>query len=422
MGKIKTIIKSKYFLLNLLMIISIIFPACHALDYSIKISEPQEAYNISSGVYIGFEAKGRRRSDFLRPFKCRLYFDPNTLEYKKIICKNSVKRSDIKVEKFDNYVDIFCSPNALRELYFPQGVSDIFDLVFTVNQKATTHESDVTAEFKPFNRENILNSQNIKLNIIGNLLLEKCKLNFLDISEGNLSPEFSPNIYEYTATVPYYTKQLDVQAIPMCEDLSVKINKRNLNINEGTVNVIVTVSNKSLGVKSVYTIKVSREKSMEDNSSNYSHSNSSPKISNKKRPSKVSAGAGKVLNEQINIFEPDKKSSKTKSSKSNRKKKKKSKNSKKSTKEAEESNENEDNEENTQDDNEENNQEDTENENALDDSDNNTSLIFKNSKIYWVITAVIFGCSVAIYLIIKFIKSKKHFKNQEKDINNDSKK
>lgn len=408
MDKIKTIIKSKYFLLNLLMIISIIFPACHALDYSIKISEPQEAYNVNSAVYVGFEAKGRRRSDFLRPFKCRLYFDPNTLEYKKIICKNPVKRTDIKVEKFDNYVDIFCSPNALRELYFPKGVSDIFDLVFTVNQKATTHKSDVTAEFKPFNGENILNSQNITLNIIGNPLLENCKLNFLEISEGNLSPEFSPNTYEYTATVPSYIKQLDIQAVPMCEDLSVKINKRNLNINEGTVDVTVTVSNKSLGIKSVYTIRVSREENTNNNCSSPSDSSKT----SKKSSLKASAGAGKVLNEQINIFEPDKKSSKTKSSKSNRKKK--SKNSKKSTKEAEESNENEDDEED--------NQEDTENETALDDSENNTSLIFKNSKIYWVITAVIFGCSVAVYSIIKFIKSKKHFKNQEKDINNDSKK
>ena len=412
MSKVKTIIKSKYFLLNLLMLISIIFPACHALDYNIKISEPQEYYDAGSYLHLGFEATGRRRSDFLRPFKCRLYFDPDTLKYKKIICKNSVKRTDIRVEKFDNYIDIVCKPNALRELYFPNNVSDIFDLVFIVNKKVNTHESDISAEFKSFNEENTLNSENIRINIRGNPLLENCKLNFLEISEGNISPNFSPDIYEYAVTVPYYTKQLDVQAIPMYEDLSVKINKRNLNAQGGTANITIVVSNKSLGAKSVYTIRVSREKNTDNNSS---YSKPSNKTSEKDL-SKIPGGSGKILNEQIDIFEPDKKSSKTKSSKSNHKKKHK--NSKNSTENAKKDQEIDDVDEDLQEDN----QEDTENVDSVDNSENNTSLAFRNSKIYWVITAIIFGCVVAAYLTIKFIKSKKYFRNPKKDINNNSKK
>ena len=198
----------------------------------------------------------------------------------------------------------------------------------------------------------------------------------------------------------------------MYEDLSVKINKRNLNTQGGTANITIVVSNKSLGAKSVYTIRVSREKNTDNNSS---YSKPSNKTSEKDL-SKIPGGSGKILNEQIDIFEPDKKSSKTKSSKSNHKKKHK--NSKNSTENAKKDQEIDDEDEDLQEDN----QEDTENVDYVDNSENNTSLAFRNSKIYWVITAIIFGCVVAAYLTIKFIKSKKYFRNPKKDINNNSKK
>lgn len=79
----------------------------------------------------------------------------------------------------------------------------------------------------------------------------------LNVSNATISPAFSPNVTNYTASVPFEVSKLEVAAKAADSKAKVSINSPNLTPN-GTTNVTITVTAEN-GAKKTYTIKVYRE-------------------------------------------------------------------------------------------------------------------------------------------------------------------
>lgn len=80
----------------------------------------------------------------------------------------------------------------------------------------------------------------------------------LTLSAGELSPAFSYSVTKYTATVPYETTDLEVNAQPSNSKAQVEsiTGASGLQVGENTVSITVKAEN---GAKAVYTVKVTRE-------------------------------------------------------------------------------------------------------------------------------------------------------------------
>ena len=416
MIKTKIIKNFKYFSFNLLALMIMIFPICYAMEYDIYISDKQEAYEPNSCIAVGFEIKEESCKNTLEPFRCNLSFNGENLRYKRINCKNEVKRTDIKYEKSDNQLNLICNPRKTRKLFFSNGKSEIFEVVFTVKNKVLTQTSDIKAEFTSLDGSKSFNSQNIQFNIKGNPGLENCKLNSLKLSTGTLSPSFSPDIFDYTAIVPKNTQSLDVEATPMIENLAVKVNRKKLSFKNGSPEVLVTVSNKSPRAKSEYRIKVIPESTA--NIASVQHSKLKSESTSFQNKSDSSNPNGETFKENLQISQtkPKKASNKTKS----RGSKSKTIKSKKTGSNSEQSDETDDEE---YDDNEESdNEEIFENQVSSASDDDGILKIFSNSSTYCIAAAVA-GTTAGIYFVLKFIKSKKKIdKNSENHINKNSEK
>lgn len=82
-------------------------------------------------------------------------------------------------------------------------------------------------------------------------------LDGLHLSVGELSPEFSASVLEYTATVPYETESVEVTATPKDENAKVTIDgNTQLSVGENTVSVTVEDEN---GSKTVYEVLLTRQ-------------------------------------------------------------------------------------------------------------------------------------------------------------------
>ncbi len=85
-------------------------------------------------------------------------------------------------------------------------------------------------------------------------LSTECTLTALSVEGGNLSPSFSPDVTEYTITLPYTMYYADISATA-CEYGQIKFNSRELTVGENVLKV--TVISES-GLQQVYTIRATR--------------------------------------------------------------------------------------------------------------------------------------------------------------------
>ena len=81
-----------------------------------------------------------------------------------------------------------------------------------------------------------------------------CILQLLSVKGGNLSPAFSPEVTEYSITLPYNAYSADITATP-CEYAQVAFSSRELSVGENKIRVTVR---SEAGTERVYTITVTR--------------------------------------------------------------------------------------------------------------------------------------------------------------------
>lgn len=81
-------------------------------------------------------------------------------------------------------------------------------------------------------------------------------LRSLLVSNGDISPQFSPGTTNYTATVPFSVTRLEITATADDNNASVSLSNPGLNVGSNTVSITVTAEN---GSQKTYRINVTRE-------------------------------------------------------------------------------------------------------------------------------------------------------------------
>ena len=120
-------------------------------------------------------------------------------------------------------------------------------------------ENDYSYNDRDSNEDNSDESEETIVVIPGN------RLSLLKLDEAEISPEFDPEIREYTATVPFEIEKVTVTAIPVDENATVEIGDTNLEyIGKNAVDIKVVSTD---GLKRSYRIIVTREKPQKSSAS-----------------------------------------------------------------------------------------------------------------------------------------------------------
>lgn len=135
-------------------------------------------------------------------------------------------------------------------------------LVFTVAEDAPVGSASVTAVLDQL-VDNSLQSVEGTISAaasvpMAKLLSGEAMLRSLVPSAGSLTPSFSPEITEYTMTVPYAIKQLTFTAAA-ADGASYRVNRKNLGAGGTSTTFIVKVTSKNKQAATEYVITVTRE-------------------------------------------------------------------------------------------------------------------------------------------------------------------
>lgn len=137
------------------------------------------------------------------------------------------------------------------------GEAQLFSLTFRIAETASegTGIPFVLSDTTAYNgtEELLLTGGNYTFAVTRPLSTD-CRLNALSIVGGNLSPSFSPDVTEYSVTLPYTTYYADVNAIA-CDYAQIKLSSRELKVGENQIRVTVI---SEAGQQKVYTITVTR--------------------------------------------------------------------------------------------------------------------------------------------------------------------
>lgn len=251
--------KKLKFLSSAFFTILMLFLKVSATEYTLETEFQKRSFEPNEQATMSFIIKSTEPTLEPEPFKSEVKFDKDVLKYSKINCKNNIKRNDIKIEKNDDKLTLVYNPKKLRNIIIKNNKCEIFDIVFTIKNKVCSDTSLIHTEFKNLNSGFVMCSSNSEINITGNSAMESCKLESLVPEIEDISPDFNPNIFQYSIEVPSETKNLDFYAVPMREDLAVKISRHKLAAAGKITNIKVTVSDKNLRIKSVYNIEVKRK-------------------------------------------------------------------------------------------------------------------------------------------------------------------
>ncbi len=137
------------------------------------------------------------------------------------------------------------------------GKSALFTVTFQLNESAVTDSqlpfalSDATAY--DGSGEMILTGGESSFTVSRPLSTE-CTLEALSIKGGNLSPAFSPDVTEYSVTLPYTAHLAEISATA-CQYGKLKYSSRDLSVGENKITVTVVSES---GLQQVYTITVTR--------------------------------------------------------------------------------------------------------------------------------------------------------------------
>ena len=169
----------------------------------------------------------------------------------------------IKINENDNILDISYNPGRSKPFLLDKSPTAIFEIKFEVKHDLGFDDTVISAKADlssspDFASSSCINLDDLEINIQSNRAEDICKLRSLVPSAGRLAPAFNPNVYEYTIDVGCDEKYLDFDALPVSENLTVRINRRKLCAAGKSVNINVSVSSKKPREKMIYTVQVNR--------------------------------------------------------------------------------------------------------------------------------------------------------------------
>lgn len=202
-------------------------------------------------------------------FRLTLTFDSSMAEFKGI---EPSKLTDATQFDYNNAEINETSNNQLTIVFLSEdeavplkkGASEaIFYLRFRASESLTPGKFPLKAEMDGIADENVneLPCNEIKIDDIEITAkqLPDCTLSSLSIEGVTLEPEFSPNVYEYTVSVPYETDRLEISATPSDENAKVTISRKTLEKAGTPTNISVTVTAADKRMKIIYKITVNRQ-------------------------------------------------------------------------------------------------------------------------------------------------------------------
>ena len=218
-----------------------------------------EATNYNLEAKIEIILKNAYPGMTLEGFDCSLSYNCSELNLKKILSFEPISRNQLKTETKENFINVRYNPKKLKKVSAESSEITLYEIYLKTYKKSIPKTINLRAEFLDCNSRQKISSNDFTINIIENPEIQNCRLKSIRPNIGSLSPEFSPNNFNYHMDVPSDTKYLDFEFTPFSEDLDIKINRRKLSAAGKTTYFKITVSNKQLKIKRVYEVEVFRE-------------------------------------------------------------------------------------------------------------------------------------------------------------------
>lgn len=229
-----------------------------AKNYDLKANVESSDYLPGDEIKIEIILEGTTPGMTLEGFECSLSYNYPELKLKKILSFEPISRNQLKTEMKENLINIKYNPKKLKEISSENPNTVLYEVYLKTYKKSIPKTINMHAEFSECNSHQKIASNDFPINIIENPEIQNCRLKSLCPNVGSLSPEFSPNNFNYSMNVPSDTKYIDFEFAPLNENLDVKINRHKLNAAGKTTYFKITVSNKPLKVKKIYEIEVFR--------------------------------------------------------------------------------------------------------------------------------------------------------------------
>ena len=252
--------------------------------YSCKASETSQfnLYCSNSNVEAGKNCLVEVFTKFpefqnISAFRVKITFDTSNLEFENIYNKQGVTlANEFKSSVKGNTLTIIYVTSNEGINLTPNSDTEIFSLKFKAKANSVGSHSTITATFdgvSDYDINEIYAENPLPLNInIVDKIMSDCSLKDLVPSEGDLSPEFNPQIYNYDLTVPYSTKFIEFDALPNNPNAYAKVSRKNLNSAGSKTLIKITVTDSVTKDKSIYFVNVNR--SSKPSSANDSNSSS----------------------------------------------------------------------------------------------------------------------------------------------------
>ena len=250
--------KYRIFLLFLTMILFTPFNS-EATNYNLEAKIESSNYLPGDEIKIEIILKNAYPGMTLEGFDCSLSYNCSELNLKKILSFEPISRNQLKTETKENFINVRYNPKKLKKVSAESSEITLYEIYLKTYKKSIPKTINLRAEFLDCSSHQKISSNDFTINIIENPEIQNCRLKSIRPNIGSLSPEFSPNNFNYHMDVPSDTKYLDFEFTPFSEDLDIKINRRKLSAAGKTTYFKITVSNKQLKIKRVYEVEVFRE-------------------------------------------------------------------------------------------------------------------------------------------------------------------
>lgn len=253
-------------------------PSVYAMNtISVKVSPSSNAVERGEEFSYSVQAFSEISQD-IAAFRIVVTYDDSA-----VVCKGMEPSSETSKEQFKYSIDqdkitVIFIEKENGPVITPNCGLSLFSIKFAALKEVNFGTVAITAEIDGIadNDVNQISCSSITVDpmIIVPTKEADCTLKSLEVSEGNLSPNFSPTITKYTVDVPYSVDRIEVYAEASDETATVKVSRKTLEKAGVPTEIKVTVTAKDKESKLVYTITVNRARKGDNESSSENNKSS----------------------------------------------------------------------------------------------------------------------------------------------------
>lgn len=266
-----------------------VYSASGTLDVSVKPTNT----DIRRGESFSYEVFLKNTEpQNIATYRLKLYFDTSKVECKGLEMGPDTEKSQFRYYIKDNLITIIYLSAYCPYILSQNNNTPMFYIKFNALKNAEFGESIFTSEIDGMANDDV---KPIRLNSISTTPINitpdpvyDCTLKSLELSDAEISPEFSSSITQYNAEVPASVNSVEVFASANDENASVKVNRKTLGKAGSTTNINVTVTGADKKSKLIYVISVKRSDKDSDTSSSSSKSSKTSGSSKNSSSSKSS--------------------------------------------------------------------------------------------------------------------------------------